>query len=721
MPKSSASVAYFKALLLSIFLYSAYMLFNSTAPAEEFRGTVLLSHVSRLQPLIIVVVILVALIKGGALARARPKQLAAIASAKLNAYRSAPYRIRVKCVEIKLNNPGRLLEALIFTSIAASSFTFQEFPPLSAALLAIGLLGSVNGLNKAFFSPPVTDYLKISEKWYVSFVVNHRHLRHLAFKLEKLLREDVEASACAGSSFSCACQFVSLLVISAAASSLMMLFLALNTKPPHLPTVLMPLSALAVPFSPLLALKVGKSDRRRGVEEELPFLALYASVAQGANISLYEAFKKASESNLLHHVAKEYAVAKRNVEIIGLDPAAAMDNAVRKHPSAKFRDFIYGYTSILKSGGDLQRYLQDRVKLFLSDFKSYWKFYAEQAVNLGEVLTAFFMLFSAVLIVGALLMPVNAAFIIVQYNYFILPTLTAISYAIVSSIQPKAKDRAHAPLLLPSLAFSATVVVSYFLIKDAWIRVLISFLALSTCSSLLFMRLEKEVRQVDSALEDFLRDVTEFRKIGLSISHAISSLASRRSYNRHFDSLLKHMAFSARLSGSIAPAALHAKSWLSKFVIWLLNEMESVGNSRPALLEELVAFIREVNEAKREARRSFMLYDLLVFITPIFLSIIISGSYRMIESYALILSSAGSVISGLPPVTVPPKLIDEIRVSIVLSTFALSILASKTINFTVANMLRVVLALVVALVSIPLADYIIEALNVFAAPSQPIS
>ena len=55
-------------------------------------------------------------------------------------------------------------------------------------------------------------------------------------------------------------------------------------------------------------------------------------------------------------------IIEHNVRMLGMDQLAAIEEVARYHPSRKFSEFLYGYTAIMRTGGDLVSYLESRVK-----------------------------------------------------------------------------------------------------------------------------------------------------------------------------------------------------------------------------------------------------------------------------------------------------------------------------------------------------------------------
>jgi hypothetical protein len=84
------------------------------------------------------------------------------------------------------------------------------------------------------------------------------------------------------------------------------------------PLVIM-LAPFAVLLGPTSQLKSGKGDRRRAIDDELPFFALHSATLADAGISLYQAFKKLVGEGIFRSIEKDALYLIRYVEFLGQD------------------------------------------------------------------------------------------------------------------------------------------------------------------------------------------------------------------------------------------------------------------------------------------------------------------------------------------------------------------------------------------------------------------
>ncbi len=269
---------------------------------------------------------------------------------------------------------------------------------LGFALVMYGLAGM--GFHVAnLLKPPVEVRIRVlRRKWYTAFLVRHPRIYSFAEKytgyIKRLL---VEAGVFQGSLVFASRYFVPALLMLVSLGPLGVVApLLLGRLGFIVLGIVFSVPAILLLF-PIMYLSSRRGDRRRRVEDELPWFALYASIMQSAGLSLYESFKRLIGKGILPAIESEATIIERNVKMLGMDQVNAIEALARRHPSRRFSEFLYSYTTILRTGGDLVSYLEGRVREYLELLKFRLKRYAERSVDLGEILiTMFFILTSIV-------------------------------------------------------------------------------------------------------------------------------------------------------------------------------------------------------------------------------------------------------------------------------------------------------------------------------------
>ena len=239
----------------------------------------------------------------------------------------------------------------------------------------------------------------------------------------------------------------------------LMFFIALLTLPV---SVLAGSAALIFGFLPLLILVplplfviVGflvvpmnnASDRSSSLEREMPFAAAYISVMSSGGIAPYTSFKRLTQVDLMPAMSKEARDIIKDVEIFGVDPLTALDQASKKTPLDIFKDFLGGYASTVIIGGDIGHYLERKAE---DIFRARALRVKAAAERLGMLLETFIIVmvmmslcFYILFAVNGIQSGTNASSDISQYSgillytYIFTPMLSMLFIYLAHSMQPK--------------------------------------------------------------------------------------------------------------------------------------------------------------------------------------------------------------------------------------------------------------------------------------------
>lgn len=125
--------------------------------------------------------------------------------------------------------------------------------------------------------------------------------------------------------------------------------------------VLMPLPLFVM--AGFLMIPMSKaSDRSSNLEREMPFASAYVSVMASGGIAPYTSFKRLGDVKLMPAMNSEAREIIKDVEIFGIDPLTAIENAAKKNPLDIFRDFLSGYASTVIIGGDIGHFLEKKLR-----------------------------------------------------------------------------------------------------------------------------------------------------------------------------------------------------------------------------------------------------------------------------------------------------------------------------------------------------------------------
>ena len=108
------------------------------------------------------------------------------------------------------------------------------------------------------------------------------------------------------------------------------------------------------------------SDRKSKIDKSLPHAITYMYSLSLGGMDLIEIFKSlAKSSDVYTEVSVEAARIIGEMDVLGKDLRSAISNAVNLSPSENFREFLHGLITIIDSGGDVTKYLENRGEFYL--------------------------------------------------------------------------------------------------------------------------------------------------------------------------------------------------------------------------------------------------------------------------------------------------------------------------------------------------------------------
>jgi len=449
---------------------------------------------------------------------------------------------------------------------------------------------------------------------------------------------------------------------------------------------LIPLVAFLVPWMEVTNMK---HSTLKGVEDELPYFALFAAVLQSAGVSLYESFGRATGGGVLRWMRLEGSMVTKEREFFGKTESEAMLERARGGPSERLSTYISGYASVLASGGDVASYLEDKVKQYLNWIEFRWKKYASSASDIGEALISMYFVLPLLILSVAFVYPDAVMDVVALVVIFALPMLSVASYLVVDMAQPKGHDPVKGNAMYGLIGGGVASAVAYALQGPFWLV----FAAGAGVSSGVYgfstYRQVREVKQCENALPEFLRDLTEYKKIGYDLTRAFTKLAHERKYTPAFDAFLQDATRQIELGSRLKEVVVKARSWMVKMMFQTLAEMVESGGGTPQLMEMLTEFNQRIQTVKKETKSQMRLYEILTFATPVGLAFMILLMQFMMSSFGSVSSTLGSsagILSSFSQTS--PAFLDLTKVLILEAAVAAAVLGSKAVDFTTRTTFR---------------------------------
>jgi flagellar protein FlaJ len=404
-------------------------------------------------------------------------------------------------------------------------------------------------------------------------------------------------------------------------------------------------------------------ERAHNLEREMPFASAYISVMASGGIAPYTSFKRLSEVELMPAMRGEAREIIKDVEIFGIDPLTAIENAARRNPLDIFKDFLSGYASTVIIGGDIGHFLERKAE---DIFKTRAMRVKAAAERLGMLLETFIIVMVLMSLCFYILFSVEAIYSvgismysgIILYTYLFTPMLSLMFIYLAHSMQPKtpviemrpykvfgACSIAAIAVFLLLTNFMGMISIPFFsslqTVIDLPVAIAIALFIATAPPAVVHAKLSKKKTSTEQGINSFLRDLTEVRKTGLSPEKCIESLSNRDygEFSKELRKISSEISWGVPVKKVIMDFVRRTRSWMTQIVMFLLVETVDVGGGTIAMVESLARFNNLTQEVEKEKKMAVRPYILM----PYFAAILLVSTTSMMIGF-----TAGTLGVGTP-------------------------------------------------------------------------
>lgn len=381
------------------------------------------------------------------------------------------------------------------------------------------------------------------------------------------------------------------------------------------------------------------SERSSALEREMPFAATYITVMASGGIPPYMSFKRLTDVELLPATRKESRALIRDVEIFGVDPLSALEKAAKYNPLDIFRDFISGYASTVIIGGDVIHFLETKAQDIFKAGSMRVKAAAERMGMLLETFIivmvlmslCFYILFSVESIYDT---GMNMGSSVIMYTYVFTPLLSIVFLYLAHGMQPKSPLNEYRPYKVYAISSAIGVLILMLLtgffdmiptplqnLVDLPIAVSITLIVSVVPPAIVHQKIAGKKASMERGISNFLRDLTETRKTGLSPEACINNLSDRDygAFSKELRKMSSDIGWGIPMRNVIMAFVKKTKSWMSQIVMFLLLEAVDVGGGTISMIESLARFNNMTQEVEKEKRMSVRPYMMMPYFGAILL------------------------------------------------------------------------------------------------------
>ena len=479
---------------------------------------------------------------------------------------------------------------------------------------------------------------------------------------------------------------------------------------PFIARVVVGLVALVIPISVfammILQPSLKASDRKSGVENELPFFMAYASTMAKGGVSLEKIIERVSTLKVFKAMKEECLRVMTYVKLFGYDPISALERVSILHPSTKFRDLMLGYTTTLRSGGDVTHYMEIRtqelfnarmneIKSMTERLASFLELYIVLGVIMSITVFVFFSVsgtlsaVSAGRTTGTLSVDVTMPSL---YNFLVLPMLGLVVLAMIQVSQPKTPVKIMEPYIT-LITLIPISVVSFFVtlfitngsgvlrgvlglheVQSVIISLTVALIILTIPPWIVHRSVLKGHKGLVKATADYLREMSEIRKTGLSPEKCIVQLSTKDF--RNLTPIVSKAGTAVSLGLSLEEALRRVlrgvREWFVIAIFRFLTDSIVVGGGAPDIIDALARFTQSLSELEEELRRRLKAYVVL----PYFGAIMLASSPIIIVN--MLITAAGAPAEAVAP------LIGVLGVGSMINSFIMGLIAGKSSEMSIA-------------------------------------
>jgi len=444
-------------------------------------------------------------------------------------------------------------------------------------------------------------------------------------------------------------------------------------------------------------------ERAANLEREMPFVAAYISVMASGGIAPYTSFKHLAEVELMPAMRSEAREIIKDVEIFGIDPLTAIENAAKRNPLDIFKDFLAGYASTVIIGGDIVHFLERKAEDIFKTRAMRVKAAAERLGMLLETFIivmvlmsmCFFILFAVESMpnVGGGAVSMQSG--IILYTYIFTPMLSLVFIYLAHSMQPKTPVVDMRPykifgicsifgiaLLLLLTNFFGLIEIPFLSpiqkLVDLPTAIAIALFVSTAPAAMVYHRVSSYRAGMEQGINSFLRDLTEIRKTGLSPEKCIESLSNRDYgvFSKELRKISSEISWGVPVRKVVMDFVKRTKSWLAQLVMFLLVETIDVGGGTIAMIESLARFnnlTQDVEKEKKMATRPYMMM-------PYFAAILLVATTLMMLNFA----TATREVAGGSPSTDMTGIKTIFIMSVIFHSYLIGVVAGKISEESVA-------------------------------------
>jgi archaeal flagellar protein FlaJ len=475
------------------------------------------------------------------------------------------------------------------------------------------------------------------------------------------------------------------------------------------------LGVVAIPLTFILTLngpQISASGRSYALENELPYFVGFIQVLASGGVSPIQAMRRVAKmARIFPAAAKEAKLILVDIDVFGMDPISALEKAANYSPNKNFAEFLYGYTTVLKTGGDVATYVHGKMKEIMDATSTKIRRSSETIGTMAEAyvtVTAVLgiSLFTLYEIQAVLSHEGGGLTNILLFSFVMVPLLSGVFVWILDGIGTKQPYLDMRPY--KALAFSAPAAAVIFLLPlplQLYLHVSLALIAFTLWPAIVGIRASRHRSGLENHLPDFIRDIAESRKVGLAPEIGIQSLGNKNygELSPPVRNMGAQLSWGVSLNKVMSTFVNKVDSWVTKVVGVLMMEVVEVGGGTVLSFSEMADFTRKMNDLEADKRSLLKPYTYVIYVAGL---LVVMTTFLMVY---LLRESATIAPTFSGTASISPGTIELLIVSAIFESWVAGLVAGKMGEGSLASGFRHSLILVLlSLVTVVVASQFIK-------------
>ena len=389
------------------------------------------------------------------------------------------------------------------------------------------------------------------------------------------------------------------------------------------------------------------SEEREKIEHELPFVVMIFTLLSASGVSPYDSWKKIRKLTFLPNFKKEADEIVRQVEVLGKDPLTVMHQRGEKTDSKLYKNFLGGFVSSIRSGGNMVDYLKSELKAIFELRHGALTRSVEKVATLVEAYTVMLIVVLCTYILFVVFSSTNTLDLLSGMSlptspvmsyliaFIFLPVLSGFFILIAHNMQKSAFEGLQdfykrAAIIVAGVGAGLIVFALIPGLADAISPLglpevtTIGLVVASLIPAIQYIKIARVNYNAEDAMPHFIRDITESHKIGLSPEKSIIQATKRKDYghfSKFLDLMRSQIEWGVPIRKTFTNIRKEIRSWFVIVNFAMMIETIEIGGNSTVSLEILAEYSEKERELQINRRALLKPYIFLAFIWSVLIAV----------------------------------------------------------------------------------------------------